>query len=352
MPTGRMNREQFFGQLATLDEQRLKKALWNLYWRGSAATRERIEAEIDPARHGRVKRPSKQPVDPHQVLSEVDEFVALARSGAYMAGDRRVSPRERTRWRLTFKRLVGDAQDGLRGQDAAVAATALERLIDLACEARDYEYVHSEDPMEAAGFVVSDAVALLWATLQAHHGFAGFAQRAAPQLIRWESRHGWTRSGWGRVSEKETPLAGVLAQLLVAPDMRIGFADRYLDALDRLAVNAPARPNRGWQPMRRDRDRRTAELAEWHRLLLDWLIGSEAEDRLDRLAHHPALGGPELEFLKAQLAHRRGDLSSARGLVHTALQHLPGHQDFLDLAAEIGAPLPPRAQQLTKERWC
>jgi hypothetical protein len=37
--------------------------------------------------------------------------------------------------------------------------------------------------------------------------------------------------------------------------------------------------------------------------------------------------------------------------VHTALQHLPGHQDFLDLAAEIGAPLPPRAQQLTTERW-
>jgi hypothetical protein len=103
--------------------------------------------------------------------------------------------------------------------------------------------------------------------------------------------------------------------------------------------------------MSRDRDRRTAELAAWHRLLLDWLIGSEAEDRLDRLAHHSTLGGPELEFLKAQLAHRRGDLSSARGLVHTALQHLPGHQDFLDLAAEIGAPLPPRAQQLTTERW-
>lgn len=205
--------------------------------------------------------------------------------------------------------------------------------------------------MEAAGFVVSDAVALLWATLQAHHGFAGFAQRAAPQLIRWERRHGWTRSGWGRVSKRETSLAGVLTQLLVAPDMRIGFADCYLDALDRLSGKALARANLGWQPMSRDRDRRTAELAGWHRLLLDWLIGSEAEDRLDRLADHSALGGPELEFLKAQLAHRRGDLSSARGLVHTALQHLPGHRDFLDLAAEIGAPLPPRAQQLAKERW-
>jgi hypothetical protein len=350
MPTGRMNREQFYSQMAVLDEQRLKKALWNLYWRGSAATRERIEAEIDPDQHDRGKRPSKEPADPQQVLGEVGDFVALARSGAYMAGDRRVSPRERTRWRLTFKRLVSAAQDGLRGQDAAAAATALERLIDLACEARDYEYFHSEDPMEAAGLVVSDAVALLWAKLHDHYGFAGFAQRAAPQLVRWESRHGWTRSGWGRVSEKETSLASVLAQMLAAPDAWVGFTDSYLDALDRLTRAAPARSSRVWPPTDRDRDRRTADLAEWHRLLLDRLVGSEAEDRLDRLARHPALGGPELEFLKAQLAHQRGDVSSARSLVQAALQQLPGHQGFLDFAAEIGAPLPPRAQQVIEER--
>ena len=350
MPTNRMNREEFFGQLATFDEQRLKKALWNLYWRGSAATRERIEAEIDPDQHDHGKRPAKEPADPQQLLSEVGEFVALARSGAYMAGDRRVSPQERTRWRSTFKRLVTDAQDGLRADDAGAAATALEQLIDLACETRDYEYFHSEDPMEAARFVVSDAVALLWGKLQAQYGFAGFAQRAAPQLIRWESRHGWTRSGWGRVSQKETQLASVLAQMLPAPDAWVGFADRYLAALDRLARNDAARPNRAWNSTGRDRDRRTGDLAKWHCLLLDRLIGSGAEDRLDRLARHPALGGPELEFLQAQLAHQRGDVSNARGLVHTALQRLPGHQDFLDFAIEIDAPLPPRAQQILKER--
>ncbi len=350
MPTNRMNREQFFGQLATFDEQRLKKALWNLYWRGSAAARERIEAEIVPDQHDRGKRRSKEPVDPQQVLGEVEDFVALARSGAYMAGDRRVSPKERTRWRLTFKRLVTDARDGLRAEDAAAAAAALEQLIDLACETRDYDYFRSEDPMEAARFVVSDAVALLWAKLQAHYGFAGFAQRAAPQLIRWESRYGWTRSGWGQVSHKETSLASVLAGMLPAPDMWVGFADRYLDALDQLARDAPATRSRVWQSTGRDRDRRAAELAEWHRLLLDRLIGSEAEDRLDRLTRHPALGGPELGFLQAQLAHQRGDVSNARSLMHTALQHLPGHQDFLDLATEIGAPLPPRAQQIIKER--
>jgi hypothetical protein len=350
MPIGRMNREQFFGQLARLDEQRLKKALWNLYWRGSAATRERIEAEIDPDQQDRGKRRSKEPADPQQLLAQVGDFVALARSGAYLAGDRRVSPRERTRWRLTFKRLVAEAQDGLRAQDAGAAEAAVEQLIDLACETRDYEYFHSEDPMEAAGFVVSDAVALLWAELQAHYGFASFAERAAPQLIRWESRHGWTRSGWGRVSQKETSLASVLAQMLPAPDMWVGFNDRYLDALDRLARDDAARSNHAWRPRGQDRDRRTAALAEWHRLLLDRLIGSEAENRLDRLTRHPALGGPELGFLQAQMAHQRGDVSNARSLVHASLQQLPGHQDFLDFATEIGAPLPPRAQQSIKQR--
>lgn len=345
-----MNREQFFGQLATLDEQRLKKALWNLYWRGSAATRERIEAEIDPDQHDHGKRRSKEPADPQQLRGEVGDFVALARSGAYMAGDRRVSPRERTRWRLTFKRLVTDAQDGLRAQDAGAAATAVEQLIDLACESRDYDYFHSEDPVEAAGFVVSDAAALLWAKLQAQYGFAGFAERAAPQLIRWESRYGWTRSGCGRVAEKETSLASVLARMLPAPDMWAGFADRYLDALDQAARDDPARPNRAWRPTGRDRDQRTAALAEWHRLLLHRLLDSQAEDRLDRLTRHPALGGPELGFLQAQLAHQRGDVGNARSLVHASLQQLPGHQSLLDFAGEIGAPLPPRAQQIIKER--
>jgi hypothetical protein len=55
-PTNRMSRELFYGQLATLDEQRLTKALWNLYWRGATGTRERIEAEAGPDQHDRGKR--------------------------------------------------------------------------------------------------------------------------------------------------------------------------------------------------------------------------------------------------------------------------------------------------------
>lgn len=217
VPTTRMNREQFFAKLAALDEERLKKALWNVYWRGSATMRERIEAELDPDERDRRRQLVKEPIDSHEVLYEVREFVALARSGAYLGGDRRVSPRERTRWRFTFQRLVADAQDALQGEAFDAAATAVEQLVDLACEMRAYDYVRSEDPIEAARFVVSDMVALLWGKVRDRFGFAGFAGLAAPQLIRWESRFGWTRSGWGRVADKEASLASVLAGMLGSP---------------------------------------------------------------------------------------------------------------------------------------
>jgi hypothetical protein len=45
-------------------------------------------------------------------------------------------------------------------------------------------------------------------------------------------------------------------------------------------------------------------------------------------------------------AGREGDISAARGLVQSALRQLPGHQNFLDFATEIGASLPSRARRL------
>lgn len=342
-----MNREEFFGKLATLDGQRLQRAMWTLYWRGSAAMRERIEAELEADQPGARRKPAtKEPADPAWVRDQVRDFVELARCGAYLAGDRRVSPRERTRWRFTFQRLAADAQDALRDDQPDDAAAAVEQLIDLACEMRSYDYFRSDDPVEAARFVVSDVAAMLWASLLDRSGFAGFAERAAPQLVRWESRYGWTRTGAGRVSEKETSLALVLAHMLRIPDMWIGFADRYLDALDDIACGA-GKPGRGRTG--RGREERTAALAEWHLLLLGNLAHTEAEDRLDRLVRHRALGGPELQFLQARLAHERGDLDAARSLVHQGLRSLPGHRGFLAFAAEIDAPLPSRARQISEE---
>jgi hypothetical protein len=212
----RLDRAQFFAKLAPLDEERLRKTLWNLYWRGTAAVRQRIEAELEPGQTPRRGKPV--PVDPDVVLAEVRDFVALARSGAYFAGDRRVSPKQRSRWRFTFRQLVADARVALLAGDGTAGATALEALIDLACEVRDVDHFRSDDPVEAARIVVSDEVAVLWSRDLERRGLPAFAERAAGQLIRWESRYGWTRRGDGQVAGKETSLATVLAGLLPVPD--------------------------------------------------------------------------------------------------------------------------------------
>ena len=44
--------------------------------------------------------------------------------------------------------------------------------MDLACDMRSYDYFHSDDPVEAAKSVVSEAVAALWESVLRHDGFA------------------------------------------------------------------------------------------------------------------------------------------------------------------------------------
>ena len=97
MRAKRMDREEFFAKLAPLDEDRLRKALWNLYRRGSAAMRERIESELDPAEQERRERAAAELPQAGLVLHEVREFAELARAGAYIAGDRRGVPEGRGR---------------------------------------------------------------------------------------------------------------------------------------------------------------------------------------------------------------------------------------------------------------
>jgi hypothetical protein len=333
-----MSREEFFRVVSKLDEDRLRKALWNLYWRGTANVRERIEVELASDERGRPPRPAKAPVDPETVRYEVDDFVSLARSGAYLGGDRRVSPRERSRWRFVFKRLGAEAQDALRAEDAGPAVSALEQLIDLACEAHDYDYFRSDDPVAAAGFVVSDVAAVLWASTWQRHGFQAFAETAAPQLVRWESRHGWTRYGEGTVAAKETSLAVVLSRLLRVPDTWEGFAEQYLRALDEVSHRG-ASTRRIRDSAARTEHERSRALAEWHGLLLENLVHTDG-GLLDRIAGHAALGGPEQTFLSARLAHRHGNTDVARDLVTQCLRNLPGHRGFREFAAEIGATVP------------
>lgn len=222
----RMNRDQFFAAMSGYDDAPLRKVLWNLYWRGTADVRRRIEAELGVRS---AQRP--EPPNPQAVRDEVAEFVELARAGAYLGRDRRVSPTERTRWRFTFKRLATATQQALHASEPTPAIEAMTQLIELILDARGTYYFRSEDPVAAAGFVVSDAAAALWNATWRRHGFQRFAETAAPQLIGWESSHGWTRYGDGPVAAKETTLAVVLADILQVPDAWEGFAEQYRQAL-------------------------------------------------------------------------------------------------------------------------
>jgi hypothetical protein len=292
-----MDRDQFFRAMSGLDEDRLRKVLWNLYWRGTANVRERIEVELASDGRARPTRRAKEPADPELVRDDVDDFVSLAKSGAYLGGNRQVSPRERSRWRFTFKRLAAEAEDALRADDAEPAASALEQLIDLACATGGYDYFRSDDPLAAAGFVVSDAAVAIWAWTQDRHGFQAFAETAAPQLIRWESRHGWTRYGEGPVAAKETSLAVVLARMLRIPDSWERFAEQYVRALDGLSDGAPTGKTR--HATARIGQERASALAEWHSLLQENLAGTE-DGLLKTIAGHAAFRGADVSLRPAR----------------------------------------------------
>lgn len=316
MPANRMNRDQFYAAMAPHDDARLRKILWTVYWRGNAQVRERIEDELRPQDQPKVT-PKKEPPDPDGVLAEVTTFAELARDGAYMAGDRRVHHTERSKWRYTFRRLVADALAALTASDPAPAQQAVATVVDLACEMKGYDYFHSDDPVEAAKFVVPEAVAALWESVLRHDGFPAFADRVPGQLIRWEAAYGWTRGGYGQVAERETPLAVPLARLLTTPDMWRTFAESYLTALTALeaagrADSKPPRTSYGtFDQAGYRRQQRASDLATWHQMLLDRFAGTPEDELLDRLTASPALAGPELISLRARIAKLRGDVSQA-----------------------------------------
>jgi hypothetical protein len=350
-----MNRDEFFAKLGPLDAEQRGKVLWNLYWRGSAAVRERIEGELDPPERDRRRQASSEPPEPEAVLAEVTKFTELALSGAYIAGDRRVSPTERTKWRVTFRRLATEAQLALHAADSGPGERAMELMIDLGCDVTGC--FHSANPLEAAKFVVSQAVYALWTTVLDVHGFAEFATRAAPQLISWEREWGWS-DGDGKVLEQEEPLADVLAPMLSTPEMWAGFADAYLAELDRVAAaEAPPPETKGKKAGRSrvysslpesnyERTRRTSDLSYWNSLLLEEVD----EQRAGRVAGHAAFEGTDAEFLRAQAAKLRGDLDEARLLIAKCMESRLGSMEYAEFAEEVGAELPQRTREIREQQ--
>jgi hypothetical protein len=98
------------------------------------------------------------------------------------------------------------------------------------------------------------------------------------------------------------------------------------------------------------RRERTDDLAEWHEMLVERFAGTPEDYLLDRLVASPALDGPGLTFLRAQIAERRGDIAQAAALVTESLKELPGSRQFQNFAVQVGAELPPRARELLVSR--
>jgi len=53
---------------------------------------------------------------------------------------------ERSKYRLTFRRLAGDALVALQGDDPGPAEQAVAEIVDLVCNMKSYDYFHFDVP--------------------------------------------------------------------------------------------------------------------------------------------------------------------------------------------------------------
>ncbi len=339
----RLSKDEFGQLLAGRESEELKKMLWELYCRGSADLRRRIEVVAVP-RERRLAKAGPPPVDGADHLTSVREFVRLARAGSYMGGDRHVSRSERAGWKASFRELLDDSGRLLTQGDVGNGAEAMDALLCLALDCRDTYYFRTEDPIGALRIVVSDLVDLLWRSTLAVSGFPALVARVPRDLIRWESPYGWTRWGQGRIAQKERQLADVLAALLSGHDAWVWVADGWVDAFaglcrarsdrDRVTGQSSGRSSCTYVPPT------SSTFARWHELLYQRLRGSEAEDRLVRLAVTPGDHGWDLWLLRVRLARDAGRLDQARRIVLDGLEEWPGSRELLAMAAELESPAP------------
>jgi hypothetical protein len=139
-------------------------------------------------------------------------------------------------------------------------------------------------------------------------------------------------------------LADVLAALLPGHDAWVAVADAWAGAF---ASACRARTSRE-QSLGRSSGRTASSyvpstsfaFARWHELLYQRLRGSEAADRLVRLAVIPGEHGWDLWLLRVRLARDAGRLEDARRVVLAGLEEWPGSKELLEIAREVEAPLP------------
>ena len=103
------------------------------------------------------------------------------------------------------------------------------------------------------------------------------------------------------------------------------------------------RPPRLEAPGRESADCRQSALADETACLDAEAVEAELQRR-ERVHDHLDLAGRQPPATDPTPTNVDG----ARRLVHQSLEKRPGHEVFHDFAGEIGAPLPPRAQQTAR----
>jgi hypothetical protein len=341
MATQRMDKTAFLKALDGRSPDDLRALLWTAYWRGTAATRERIEELLAP-QEAAVRRAEEAQVDPALCLDEVVTFCARARNGDYIRGARDLGRKAVTGWRFTLRRLFDESCRLLEQNDFQEGSEALETLLDFTCELKGRCYFRSEDQVEAAKVVVSDRIEALWLAQIRQEGFAFFIQKAPAQLLRWEEPYGWTTFGGGQTAEKERQLADLLPRLLPGADGFLVFCRAYLETLERLHTRQPdpkARKRTWNDPLAdfaRDSEKRADRLEGWHALILERMAGTDDEIILERILEHRAIQGPKTWHLLGRLRQAQGRLDEAQGLVKNALSRYPGSPEFQNTALALG----------------
>ena len=242
-----------------------------------------------------------------------------------MYGDRRVHRTERSKWRLTFRRLVADALSALQADNPGSAQQAIAEMVDLACEMKGYDYFHSDDPVEPRSSCLGPPARSRCSVMT--------ASRCSPGARRSSSSAG-RRTAAGRdgatvgCRKRKQPCA--CRSPSYSPRRTCGGRSSSSTWTRWTRPDGPTRsdpaPYGSFDETRFRRHERAKDLAAWHGMLLDRFAGTPEDELLDRLAASPALAGPELTFLRARIAERRGAVGQAATLVTESLKELPGHR--------------------------
>ena len=123
-----MHKDEFHAKIAPLDKDKIKKILWELYWRGSKDLRQRIETLLDPEKHK--KRVPELP--DREKLCKMSSILLLWQ--ALVRTWPEVMRCLVMRWLVTFGKLFKNTGLLLTHGDMEYGAPVMEKLIDLACE--------------------------------------------------------------------------------------------------------------------------------------------------------------------------------------------------------------------------